>query len=120
MFGERPKEAYNPESLVPTVKHGRGSVMIWAAISWYSAGPLITLNGRIAAREYVDILGNQVHPTVQMLFANNEAIFQYDNSPTHTPRSVQPWFEEHGDAFQHYADQHNRHTLISSNQCGLF
>jgi hypothetical protein len=31
-----PKEAYNLEWLVPTVKHGRGSVMVWAAISWYS------------------------------------------------------------------------------------
>ena len=28
-----PKEAYNPECLVPTVKHGGGSVTIWAAIS---------------------------------------------------------------------------------------
>jgi hypothetical protein len=28
-----PKEAYNPEGLVPTVKHGGGSVMNWA-ISW--------------------------------------------------------------------------------------
>ena len=28
-----PKEAYNPECLVPTVKHGARSVMIWAAIS---------------------------------------------------------------------------------------
>ena len=40
-----PKEAYNPECLVPTVKHGGGSVMIWAAISWYSAG----LNGELLA-----------------------------------------------------------------------
>jgi hypothetical protein len=31
-----PKEAYNPECLVPTVKHGRGSITVWAAISWYS------------------------------------------------------------------------------------
>jgi hypothetical protein len=31
-----PKEAYNPECLVPTVKHGGGSVMVWIAISWYS------------------------------------------------------------------------------------
>jgi len=36
-----PKEAYNPESLVPTVKCGGGSVMIWAAISWYSPGAVL-------------------------------------------------------------------------------
>jgi len=41
------KEGSNPECLVPTVNHGDGSVMIWASISWYSAGPIITLNGRI-------------------------------------------------------------------------
>jgi len=28
-----PKEAYNPEFLVPAGKHGARSVMIWAAIS---------------------------------------------------------------------------------------
>jgi len=33
------------------VKHGDGSVMIWTAISWYSAGPVITLSGPIAARD---------------------------------------------------------------------
>jgi hypothetical protein len=31
-----PKEAYNPECLVPTVKHGGGSVMVWVIMSWYS------------------------------------------------------------------------------------
>jgi len=38
-----PKEVYNLECLVPAVKHGVGPVTIWAAISWYSAGPIITL-----------------------------------------------------------------------------
>jgi len=52
-----PKKAYNPICLVPTVKHGGGSVMIWAAMSWYSAGPIVTLNGRITASDYVDTLG---------------------------------------------------------------
>jgi len=28
-----PKEACNPECLVPTVEHGNRSVMIWAAVS---------------------------------------------------------------------------------------
>jgi hypothetical protein len=44
-----PNWAYNPEYLVPTVKHGGGSAMIWTTISWYSDGPIITMNGWITA-----------------------------------------------------------------------
>ena len=87
----RPKEAYNPECLVPNVEAGGGSVMIWTATSWYSAGPIITLNGRITASDYVDILGNQVHSLVQMLFPNNDAVFQDDNLAIHKLK----WYEEH-------------------------
>jgi hypothetical protein len=31
-----PKEAYNPECLVPTVKYEGSSLMVWATISWNS------------------------------------------------------------------------------------
>ena len=48
----------------------------------------------------VDILGSQVHQMVQVLFPNNDAIFQ-DNLPIHTARSVHSWFEQHEDALQH-------------------
>jgi hypothetical protein len=78
-----PKEAYNPECLVPTVKCGGGSVMIWSTVSWYSASAVITLNGQITAIDYMDILENQVHPMV-LIFPNNDAVFQDDNSPIHT------------------------------------
>ena len=74
-FWRTPKEAYNHECLLPTVKHGDGSVTIWAATSWYSAGPIITLNGQIAASDYVEILGNQVRPVVQMFLPNSDAVF---------------------------------------------
>jgi hypothetical protein len=36
-----------------------------------------------------------------MLFPDNDAIFQFYLS-RHTARNVQSWFEEHGDAFQHF------------------
>ena len=38
---------------------------------------------------------------VQMLFHNNDAIFQDDISPIHTARSVQSRFQEHEDELQH-------------------
>jgi len=96
-----PEEAYNPNCLVPTVKHGGGSVMVWAAISWYSAGPIIRLHGRITSGDYVDILGNQVHPMIQTIFPNGDAVFQDDNAPIHTSRAVQSWFEEHESELNH-------------------
>jgi len=49
----------------------------------------------------MDILGSQLHPVVQVLFPNNDAIFQ-DDLPIHTTRSVQSWFEEHEDSLQHH------------------
>jgi hypothetical protein len=70
--------------------------MIRAAMSWYSAGPIIT------ASDNVDRLGEQVHPVVQMLLTNNDAVLQDDRSPTHTARSVQFWSEKHEDALQHH------------------
>jgi hypothetical protein len=77
------QETYNPECLVPTVKHGGDSVMVLAAKSWYSIlfCPIITLHGRITAREYVDMLCNQVHPMIQTLFPNNDAVLQDNNAP---------------------------------------
>ena len=67
-------------------------MMIWAAISWYSAGPLIALNGRITVHDYMHSVGTQLqHLMAQMLFPNNDAILQIDSSPSslvHTARRV--------------------------------
>jgi len=50
----------------------------------------------------MDILCSRVHPMVQVLFPNNNAIFQDGDSPINTARSVQSCFEEHEDALQHH------------------
>lgn len=95
-----PKEAYNPDCLLPTVKHGGGSVMIWAAISWYSAGPIIQMSGRITANDYLDILNDEVLTMASILLPNT-AIFQDDNAPIHTAKMVQSWFNEHQNIIKH-------------------
>jgi hypothetical protein len=62
----------------------------------------------------VDILGNQVHPVVQMLYPDNDAVFQDDNLPIHTARSYQSWFEELEVTLQHLP------WPAQSNHCGQF
>jgi hypothetical protein len=49
---------------------------VWAAISWYSAGAVIILQGRITARQYVGRLDNHVHSIIQTLFPNNDRALQ--------------------------------------------
>ena len=74
--------------------------MIWAAISWCSAGPILTVNFRITASDYVDILVNQVHPMIQLLFPKNDTILQ-DKIRSYPQPEVFCWFEEHEDPLQH-------------------
>jgi len=85
--------------------------MIWVAISWYSAGPIITLIGRISDSDHVDILGNQVHSLVQMLFPNNEGVIHDDNSPVHThPEVFNLGLRSMKTPFNIFSGQQNRQT----------
>jgi hypothetical protein len=95
-----PNEAYNLECPVPTVKQRGVCGMVWAAISWYSIGPIITLHGQITAREYMDRLGNQEHSMIQTL-PNNNVVFQNDNALIQTAGNVQLWFEEYEGKLQY-------------------
>jgi hypothetical protein len=68
----------------------------------YSVGPIITLHSRITAREYVrGQVGHQVHPMIQTLFPNNDAVFEDENTPIHTAGTVPSWFEVHEGELQH-------------------
>jgi hypothetical protein len=49
----------------------------------------------------MDRLGNQVHPMIQMVYPNNDALFQDNNAPVHTAGTVQSWLEEHEGELQH-------------------
>jgi hypothetical protein len=96
-----PKEAFNLERLVSRVKHAGGHGLGSNIVVQYSVVPIITLHGRINVRECMERLDNQVHPKIQTLFVNNDAVFQDDNAPIQTAETVLSWFEEHEDELQH-------------------
>ena len=64
-------------------------------------GPMITMQGRITAKDYVTILADNIHPMVRFLFPHGDAVFQDDRAPVHTARIVQDWFSEHEDDVSH-------------------
>jgi hypothetical protein len=68
----------------------------------YSVGPIITRHHRITAREYVNSLGSKVHAVIQMLFSNNDTVFQVDSGPIHIAGTVCSWFEEHEIELQYH------------------
>lgn len=50
----RPHEKYDVDCLIPTVKSGQQGVIV--GITKYNLGPLVKLDGKVAAAVYVNIL----------------------------------------------------------------
>lgn len=70
---------YDADCLLKIVKHGDGFCMFWTAISWFSADPLLTFQGKATRNDYVDILVNHDHPIVQTLVLTGNRVFQENN-----------------------------------------
>jgi hypothetical protein len=86
----------------------------------YSVGPIITLHGRITAREYVDRLGSKVRSMIQTLFPKNEAVFKVDKAPftqlelySHSLKSKTVYFNIFSGQRNHLIRTLLNHTLVS-------
>ncbi|GFT54715.1 DDE_3 domain-containing protein [Trichonephila clavipes] len=84
-----PAQVYDCDCLLPTVKHEGGSVTIWEAMSWFSAGSNVTLKGRIPGEKIREILTDHVHPMMQTLLHAGNRIFPNDNTSIHAEGLVQ-------------------------------
>ena len=80
---QQPGEEYKDKCVVPTVKHGDGSVMVWACMSAAGIGELQFIKGTMNANMYCDILKQDMIPS---LWRCHRAVFQHDNDPKHTSK----------------------------------
>ncbi len=63
--------------VLPTVKHGGGSIMVWGCMSAAGTGELQFIKGTMNANMYCDILKQSMIPSLQIL--GRRAVFQHDN-----------------------------------------
>jgi len=93
-----PKEKYDINCLVPTVKHGGGGVMMWGCFSWHGLGPLVRIDGQVNSERYIqEILGFHLVPFLEEFEEEfGDYLFQQDNAPIHTSRATQNFIEEMG------------------------
>ena len=62
-IGRKTKEKMIPECLVPTIKHGGGSVMVRGCFSSAGVGDLVKIEGIMKKEKYKTILENNAIPS---------------------------------------------------------
>ena len=86
-------EEYLPQCVQQMVKFGGGSVMVWGCISCDGTSPIVTVTGRMNAKDYIDLLSSTLLPYMQSM--GPEYIFMDDNAPCQWARSVKTWMASH-------------------------
>ena len=90
----RPGEEWNKDCIVPTVKHGSGSVTVWECMSSSGVGRLTVSDGTVNSDKYEAILCDPMLPAAREMFRNGQNYtFQQDNAPCHTLVSTRRWFQ---------------------------
>ena len=69
--------------------------MLWAMFCWETLGLAIHVDVNLTRVTHLNILADQVHPFMAMVFPDDSGLFQQDNAPCHTAHIVREWFEEH-------------------------
>ncbi len=73
----QPGEEYKVKCVLPTVKHGGGSVMVWGCMSAAGTGKLQFIEGTMNANMYCEILKQSMIPSLRGL--GRREVFQHDN-----------------------------------------
>lgn len=81
----RKNEKYARDCIVPSVKHGGGSVMVWGCFAGSQVGDLMKVDGILNKEGYKKILQNKAVPSGKRLIGSS-FIFQQDNDPKHTSK----------------------------------
>ncbi len=75
----QPSEEYKDKCVLPTVKHGGESVMVWGCMNAAGTGELQFIEGTMNANTYCDILKQSMIPSLGCRALGCRAVFHHDN-----------------------------------------
>lgn len=76
-------------------KHGGGSLMVWGCMTHLGPGYMCKIDGRMDQHLYKRILEDELSHTIEYYGLDPcKVIFQHDNDPKHTAKSVKDWLSE--------------------------
>uniref|UniRef100_A0AAQ6ICM7 Transposase Tc1-like domain-containing protein n=1 Tax=Anabas testudineus TaxID=64144 RepID=A0AAQ6ICM7_ANATE len=84
--------AHQHQNLIPIVKHGGGSIMVWGCFAASEPVRVVVIDGKMNSRVYQGILQENVRPSVCQLKLHRGWVMQKDNDPKHTSNSTKDCF----------------------------
>ena len=81
----------HPKNLLPTVKYGGGSLLVWGCMSASGVGNLVFINGIMNHQLYIHILKNNLELSARKMGLDGDYVFMHDNDPKHTALNTRLW-----------------------------
>ncbi|KAI4873949.1 hypothetical protein NFI96_010170 [Prochilodus magdalenae] len=99
--------ALQEKHLLPTVKFGGGSIMLWGCVASTGTGNLVKVEGRMDSNQYQQILETNVQESVTKLKLRRGWIFQQDNDTKHCSKSTNAFMQRNnaGTVYPHYTNE---------------
>lgn len=91
----RDGESLQARHVKQTVKHGGGNIMLWGCMGPKGPGVVYEVVGRMNQEQYKQILSGPLMMSLQkFLVDQSNIVFQHDNDPKHTAKSVKKWLQD--------------------------